>query len=51
MSEELELLKARVAKLEKQMLNVNREFELGLVSEFWEQSEIGSNPIPESTEE
>ena len=44
MSEELELLKARVAKLEKQMLNVNREFELGLVSEFWEQSEQGRKP-------
>ena len=51
MSEELELLKARVAILERQMLNVNREFELGPVSQFWEQSNLGSNPTPESTEE
>jgi len=46
MSEELELLKARVAKLEKQMVNVNREFEAGHVSEFWIQSETGSKPAP-----
>ena len=28
------------------MVNVNREFELGPVSEFWEQSETGSKPAP-----
>ena len=47
MSEELELLKARVAILERQMLNVNREFELGPVSEHWEQSGVGSKPPKE----
>ena len=40
----LEELEARLAKLEKQMINVNREFELGPVSELWEQSEQGSKP-------
>ena len=44
MSDTLEELEARLAKLEKQMINVNREFELGPVSEFWEQSEVGSKP-------
>ena len=47
MSDELELLKARVAKLEKQMLNVNREFEAGPVSDQWEQTGVGSKPAPE----
>jgi len=44
MSDTLEELEARLAKLEKQMINVNREFELGPVSEHWEQSETGSKP-------
>ena len=44
-------LEARVAKLEKQMINVNREFELGPVSEHWEQSETGSKPAPPPADE
>ena len=52
---DLEKLEERLALLEKQMFNVNREFELGLVSEFWEQSGQGSkltpNPPSEESEE
>ena len=44
MSDTLEELEARIAKLEAQMYNVNREIEQGLVSELWEQSEQGSKP-------
>ena len=55
MSDKLEALEARIAKLEKQMINVNREFELGPVSGFWEQSGQGSkltpNPPSEESEE
>ena len=47
MSDKLEELEARIAVLEKQMLNVNREFELGPVSEHWEQSGVGSKPPKE----
>ena len=50
MSDKLEALEARIAKLEKQMINVNREFELGPVSEHWEQSGIGSKPAPSTAE-
>ena len=52
---DLEKLEERIALLEKQMFNVNRELELGLVSEFWEQSGQGSkltpNPPSEESEE
>ena len=48
MSDKLEALEAS-AKLEKQMINVNREFELGPVSEHWEQS-FGSKPAPSTAE-
>ena len=48
---DLEKLEERIALLEKQMFNVNREFELGLVSEFWEQSGQGSKPAPPTAEE
>ena len=51
MSDKLEELEARIATLEKQMFNVNREFELGPVSEFWEQSGQGSKPAPPTAEE
>ncbi len=47
MSDKLEELEARIAVLEQQMLNVNREFELGPVSEHWEQSGVGSKPPKE----
>ena len=50
MSDKLAALEARIAKLEKQMINVNREFELGPVSEHWEQSGIGSKPAPSTAE-
>ena len=50
MSDKLEALEERIALLEKQMINVNREFELGPVSEFWEQSGFGSKPAPPTTE-
>ena len=50
MSEKLEELEARIALLEKQMINVNREFELGTVSDQWEQTVVGSNPSPQSDE-
>ena len=51
MSDKLEELEARIALLEKQMINVNREFELGPVSEFWEQTGVGSKPAPAEPEE
>jgi len=51
MSDKLEELEARIAVLEKQMLNVNREFELGPVSEHWEQSGSGSKPAPPTANE
>ena len=43
-------LEARVAKLEKQMFNVNREIEKGPTSELWVQSEQGSKPPKEDPE-
>tara|TARA_Y200000002_G_scaffold44780_1_gene32427 strand:+ start:1301 stop:1456 length:156 start_codon:yes stop_codon:yes gene_type:complete len=43
-------LEARVAKLEKQMFNVNREIEQGPTSELWVQSEQGSKPPKEDPE-
>ena len=51
MSDKLEELEARIAKLETQMFNVNREFELGPGSGFWEQSGQGSKPAPSTAEE
>ena len=51
MSDKLEELEARIALLEKQMINVNREFELGPVSEFGEQTGVGSKPAPAEPEE
>ena len=51
MSDKLEALEARIVALEKQMINVNREFELGPVTEFWEQSGTGSKPAPPTTDE
>ena len=48
---QIEALEARIAKLEKQMFNVNREFELGPVSEHWEQSGSGSKPAPPTANE
>tara|TARA_B100000029_G_scaffold243717_1_gene240964 strand:- start:288 stop:443 length:156 start_codon:yes stop_codon:yes gene_type:complete len=51
MSDKLEELEARIAVLEQQMLNVNREFELGPVSEHWEQSGSGSKPAPPTANE
>ena len=51
MSDKLEELEARIALLEKQMINVNREFELGPVSEYWEQTGVGSKPAPPEPEE
>ena len=51
MSDKLEELEARIALLEKQMINVNREFELGTVSDEWEQTGVGSKPaLPEPNE-
>ena len=50
MSDKLEELEARIALLEKQMINVNREFELGTVSAQWEQTGVGSKPAPQSNE-
>tara|TARA_B100000900_G_scaffold333841_1_gene295026 strand:- start:657 stop:815 length:159 start_codon:yes stop_codon:yes gene_type:complete len=46
MSDNLKALEERISRLEKQMVNVNREFELGPVSEYWEQSCLGSKPAP-----
>jgi|TARA_B100001093_G_scaffold184776_1_gene177472 chaperonin cofactor prefoldin len=51
MSDSLEQLEARVAKLEKQMFNVNREIESGPVSLDWEQSGQGSKPAPPTANE
>ena len=50
MSDKLEELEERIATLERQMINVNREFELGPVSPQWEQTGIGSKPAPPDTE-
>ena len=47
MSDNLQELEERIARLEKQMFNVNREIEQGPVSEFWEPSEQGSKPPKE----
>ena len=48
---DLEKLEERIALLEKQMFNVNREFVLGPVSQYWEQSGQGSKPAPPTAEE
>jgi hypothetical protein len=50
MSDKLEELEARIALLEKQMINVNREFESGTVSDQWEQTGVGSKPAPPEPE-
>ena len=50
MSDNLQELEERIAKLEKQMFNVNREIEQGTTSELWEQSEQGSKPPKEDQE-
>ena len=46
MSDNLQELEERIAKLEKQMFNVNREIEQGPTSELREQSEQGSKLDP-----
>ena len=51
MSDNLEELEERIAKLEQQMFNVNREIEQGPTSELWEQSGQGSKPAPSTAEE
>ena len=51
MSDKLKELEERIALLEKQMINVNREIESGPVSDQWEQTGIGSKPAPPEVEQ